>query len=77
MARLTRRNWLQNASLFAAALLPVGKPGGVRFAVRTPFPPDLTLHERALLLQRLGFDGIELGEEWTTQPLDHIWAQLD
>ena len=77
MTRLTRRTWLRNAGRLAASLLPLGKPGSVRFSVRTPFPPGLTLRERALLLQRLGFDGIELGDAWTAQPLDRIQTQLD
>ena len=64
MAQLTRRSWLRHTGGLAASFLPRAKPGSVRFSVRTPFPPGLTLRERALLLQRLGFNGIELSEEW-------------
>jgi sugar phosphate isomerase/epimerase len=77
MAQLTRRSWLQKAGRLAASFLPLGKPGGVRFSVRSPLPPGLTLRDRALLLRRLGFDGIERGDEWTAQPLDRIQTQLD
>ncbi len=52
---------------------PAGK---VRFGVRTPFP-NLPLRERAKLLRRLGYDGIELGNEWTNQPAVEIQSQLE
>ncbi len=75
---MTRRNLLRAA---AAALwvAPLGfsKPGEVRFAVRIPFPEGLTLRQRALLLKKLGFDGIELGNEWTDKPLAEIRNQID
>ena len=49
---------------------------GVRFGVRTPLP-DISLRERALLVKRIGFDGIELGREWLNQPTEAIQKQLD
>ncbi len=54
------------------------KPGAgqVRFGVRTPLPDGLTLRERAQLVKRLGYDGIELGDEWLHQPVEAIQEQL-
>src|SRR5271155_618299 len=52
-----------------------GQPRGVRFGVRTPLPKE-SLHERALLVKRLGFDGIELGQEWLNQPVEAIQQEL-
>jgi sugar phosphate isomerase/epimerase len=52
------------------------EPGTVHFGVRTPFP-NLSLRDRALLLKRLGYDGIELGNEWTPQPAVEIQSQLE
>jgi sugar phosphate isomerase/epimerase len=74
-SHLTRRALLAGA---LAALPPVSRaePGMVRFGVRTPFP-NLSLRERALLLKRLGYDGIELGNEWTPQPAVEIQSQLE
>ena len=77
MAKLSRRDLLGGALALPGSFLPFGESGKVKFGVRTPFPPGLNLRERALLLKRLGFDGIELGDEWTQQPLDHIQSQLD
>src|SRR5208283_2998967 len=48
----------------------------VRFGVRTPLPKELTLRERAQLVKRLGYDGIELGGEWLDQPVESIQEQL-
>jgi len=56
-------------STFAAAR-------SVRFGVRTPLP-DLSLRERALLVKRLGFDGIELGDDWSAKPLEFLQKELD
>jgi sugar phosphate isomerase/epimerase len=50
--------------------------GKVRFGVRTPLPENLTLRERAQLVKRLGYDGIELGAEWLNQPVESIQEQL-
>ena len=65
--------------LGALAALPAvtrAQPGQVRFGVRTPFP-NLSLRDRALLLKKLGYDGIELGNEWTPQPAVEIHSQLE
>jgi len=51
--------------------------GNVRFGVRCILPPKLTLRERAQLVKRLGYDGIELGQEWLNQPVESIQEQLD
>jgi|SRR5579862_105245 len=52
------------------------KPRAVRFGVRTPFPNEISLRERAMLVRRLGYDGIELGHEWLKQPVESIQEQL-
>ncbi len=52
------------------------EPGSVRFGVRTPLPENLTLRERAQLVKRLGYDGIELGNEWSDKPLEFLQDQL-
>lgn len=52
------------------------QPGNVRFGVRTPLPENLTLRERAQLVKKLGYDGIELGPEWLDQPVEKIQDQL-
>ncbi len=72
----TRREVLLAAMAAAAPAISSAQPGKVRFGVRTPFP-NLSLRERAKLLIRLGYDGIELGNEWTTQPLVEIQSQLE
>jgi sugar phosphate isomerase/epimerase len=48
---------------------------GVRFGVRAPLP-NVSLRERALLLKKLGFDGIELGQDWLNQSVKSIQEQL-
>ena len=48
----------------------------VRFGVRTPLPEKMTLRERAQLVKRLGYDGIELGNEWSDKPLEFLQEQL-
>lgn len=51
------------------------KERGVRFGVRMPFQePDL--RQRALLLKRLGYQGIELGPEWLNRSAESILADL-
>ncbi len=52
-----------------------GKPGGVRFGVREPLEGK-GLRERALFLQQLGYDGIELGPEWLDGPIASIQDDL-
>jgi len=66
------------ATMGCAALAGRAAPeaGNVRFGVRTPLPKDLTLRERAQLVKRLGYDGIELGAEWLNQPVESIQEQL-
>ena len=77
---LSRREFLAGcgATLGCAALAGGTAPSGgnVRFGVRTPLPEDLTLRERAQLVKRLGYDGIELGSEWLDQPVESIQEQL-
>ena len=36
----------------------------------------MTLRERAQLVKRLGYDGIELGNEWSDKPLEFLQEQL-
>ena len=48
----------------------------VRFGVRSPLPNQITLRERAQLVKRLGYDGIELGPEWLNQSVESIQEQL-
>jgi sugar phosphate isomerase/epimerase len=75
-AEITRRGLLLAAgAALARGSAAESKPGGVRFGVRTPLP-KVSLRERALLVGRLGYDGIELGQEWLNQPLEAIQEQL-
>jgi sugar phosphate isomerase/epimerase len=81
MEQQSRRDWLLGMAALGTSSLGFaqtksGQAGAVRFGVRTPFAPELSLRERALLLKRIGFDGIELGNEWTEQPLEAIQEQL-
>jgi sugar phosphate isomerase/epimerase len=63
----------------AAADAPAGPATsrglGVRFGVRGPFKTN-DLRKRALLLQRLGYDGIELGREFLDRSVDSILSEL-
>jgi sugar phosphate isomerase/epimerase len=62
---------------FSAGVSPAQSPKqGVRFGVRSPLP-DVSLRERAVLVKRLGYDGIELGNEWSDHTLDALREQLD
>ena len=78
-AQITRRGLLMAG---AAALAGRGsraqkrKPGEVRFGVRSPLPKAMSLHDRAALVHKLGYDGIELGPEWLNQPLGSIQEEL-
>jgi sugar phosphate isomerase/epimerase len=89
MARLPRRQFLQR-SVFAVAAAAMELPvvaakapadpsasGGssVRYGVRGPFQ-GADLHQRALLLQRLGYQGIELGSEFLNRSADSILSEL-
>jgi sugar phosphate isomerase/epimerase len=78
----SRRQFLAScgAAIAGAALSPYAAPAesanqGVRFGVRSPLP-DVTLRERALLVKRLGYDGIELGNEWSDHTLEALQEQL-
>jgi sugar phosphate isomerase/epimerase len=75
---VSRREFLAGcaATLAAGALHTKTQAGKVRFGVRTPFPKELTLRERAQLVKRLGYDGIELGSEWLDQPVESIQEQF-
>jgi sugar phosphate isomerase/epimerase len=86
MAKVTgvnRREFLAGCGAFMGATTlaptdPQAKPqvADVRFGARTPLPKKLTLRERAQLLKRLGYEGIELGSEWLDQPVESIQEQL-
>jgi len=78
----SRRQFLAScgAAIAGAALSPYAAPAestnqGVRFGVRSPLP-DAMLRERAVLVKRLGYDGIELGDEWSDHPLEALQEQL-
>ena len=85
MNRIPRRQFLQQAALATAAVAsnrvdaPAGpatsRGPGVRFGVRCPFKTN-DLRKRALLLQRLGYDGIELGREFLDRSVDSILSEL-
>ena len=86
MARTTkvsRREFLAGCgAAMGGVTLAAGAPkakseaGNVRFGVRTPLPDEFTLRQRAQLVKRLGYDGIELGSEWLDQPVEAIQEQL-
>src|ERR1035437_4073294 len=48
----------------------------IRFGVRGPVP-NVSLHERALMVKEAGYDGIELGREWLNQPVEALKKELD
>ncbi len=80
---VNRREFLTGcAGALAAPALVAGapqvqwNPGPVRYGVRTPLPQEMTLRERAQLVKRLGYDGIELGNEWSDKPLEFLQDQL-
>ena len=85
MNRIPRRQFFQQAALAAAAVAsnrvlaaadaPASRGPGVRFGVRCPFKTD-DLRKRALLLQRLGYDGIELGHEFLNRSVGAILSEL-
>lgn len=83
MRPISRRDWLWQTGL-SWGICSIGCPflagdnhqePRVRFGVRGPLP-DISLRERALLLKRLGFEGIELGPEFLDRPTDAILAEL-
>ena len=77
---MTRREILAAGAVVAGSFaLRSGRANpaaGIRFGVRTPLP-NVGLRDRALLVKRLGFDGIELGPEWLNQPLEILQQQLE
>ncbi len=73
----TRRGVLLGMLAGAAQVKNLAQTAGkVRFGVRTPLP-DLPLRARAHLLRRIGFDGFELGNEWTNQSAVEIQSQIE
>jgi sugar phosphate isomerase/epimerase len=52
------------------------KPGEVRFGVRGPFR-EKTIRERAQLLQKLGYQGLELGPEFLDRSADSILKEIE
>ncbi len=83
MNTISRRDWLWQFGLSLGIcstprLFLAGEnrlKSRVRFGVRGPLP-DISLRERALLLKRLGFEGIELGPEFLNQPVKNILSDL-
>jgi D-psicose/D-tagatose/L-ribulose 3-epimerase len=77
---MTRRELLSitgSALAGAAVMRPASAaPPPVRFGVRTPLP-NIGLRDRATLVKQIGFDGIELGNEWMEKPLDFLQKELD
>jgi sugar phosphate isomerase/epimerase len=67
---------LGGTTLAAGARESQPEAGKVRFGVRTPLPKEMTLRERAQLVKRLGYNGIELGPEWLDQPSESLQEQL-
>lgn len=73
---ISRRALLSGAAgavFIPAAAEPAAR---VRFGVRSPLP-KAGLRERATLVHRVGYDGIELGPEWLNQPVEAIRKELD
>jgi sugar phosphate isomerase/epimerase len=82
---LTRREFIATtggglaatvASSAVSRVDPARSEPRVRFGVRTPFR-EKTIRERALLLQRLGYDGLELGSEFLAATADSILKELE
>ncbi|MCJ7501529.1 MAG: sugar phosphate isomerase/epimerase [Acidobacteriia bacterium] len=80
----SRRDFLATAGVaLAATVVRAGaepgnqqaEPSAVRFGVRGPLR-ERTIRERALLLQRLGYQGIELGDEFVNRSAESIQAEL-
>jgi sugar phosphate isomerase/epimerase len=67
---------LGTAVVGAGALAAQPDTPKVRFGVRSPLPKDMPLRERAQLVKKLGYDGIELGNEWSDKPLEYLQDQL-
>lgn len=58
-----------------SAAVAFGKERAPRFGVRGPLP-KAGLRERAELLRRLGYDGMELGPEWLGRSAESILGEL-
>ncbi len=52
------------------------RPSGVRFGVRAPFNSKMTIRERALLLQKIGYDGLELGDEFSDRSPESVLEEI-
>ena len=72
---MTRREAFLLGTAALTGPLSAANSRGVRLGVRTPFP-KIGLRERAQMVRRLGYDGIELGPEWLNQPVDSIRHEL-
>ncbi len=72
--RISRRAVLAGPA--AACLGARAKNPGVRFGVRGPLPKG-GLRDRARLLRRIGYDGIELGPEWLGRSATSILDDLN
>jgi sugar phosphate isomerase/epimerase len=73
---MTRRAVILAGAAAMGASVRAANTPGVRFGVRTPFP-KIGLRERAQMVRRLGYDGIELGPEWLNQPVTSIRKELE
>jgi len=82
---MSRRDFLAasgvvlSGTLLAREAVPGATQAGpphIRLGVRGPFRHK-TVRERALLLQRLGYEGIELGPEYLNRPVDTITKELE
>lgn len=77
---ISRRSFLGGAAALMAGCAAGARGGGagpVRFGARTSFPPAMKdLRERAELLKKLGYDGIELGPEFLGGPVEGIREKL-
>ena len=74
---MTRRDLLlAGGAVLAAHGFAQNSPRrGVRFGVRSPLP-KMSLRERAMLVRRAGYDGIELGQEWLNESVESIQEQV-
>jgi len=84
MTRVIRRDFLKTVCLSLTGMRVFPRmvrgsspdpPLGVRWGVRSPFTEE-SLHDRALLLSRLGYQGLELGPEFLGRSAESILAEL-
>lgn len=80
---VSRREFLAGCGAAAAGSMLASASGAapstaaqVRFGVRSPLPAGMTLRQRAQLVKHLGYDGIELGNEWSDKPVEFLQEQL-